>query len=152
MKVCNVAGCPELFNGRGGRCPAHERQAQRARGTSSQRGYTSRGHATFRAAVLQRDPICVACNLAPSTVADHYPHTRRELVELGLNPNDPSRGRGLCKRCHDKHTAQTSPGGWHNPEATPRRVPPPHPLPTDRRGGLFHVDACGALIFGRSEP
>lgn len=110
MKVCNVAGCPELFNGRGGRCPAHERQARAAR--TDNQVYSSQGHRTFRAAVLARDPICVICNLALATVADHYPLTRRQLVEQGLNPNDPTHGRGSCANCHNKHTAQTSPGGW----------------------------------------
>lgn len=110
MKVCNVHGCPNLFTGTGGRCDTHRREARASRTTN--RVYQSQGHRAFRAAVLARDPICVACNLAPSTVADHHPHTRRELVELGLNPNDPTRGRGLCKLCHDRWTAQTSPGGW----------------------------------------
>jgi 5-methylcytosine-specific restriction protein A len=34
-------------------------------------------------------------------------------VDMGLDPNDPKFGRGLCKRCHDEHTARTSPGGWN---------------------------------------
>jgi 5-methylcytosine-specific restriction protein A len=51
--------------------------------------------------------------LAPSTVADHYPRDKRELQALGLDDNDPRYGRGLCKTCHDKHTAQAQPGGWN---------------------------------------
>ncbi|AGL13864.1 hypothetical protein [Actinoplanes sp. N902-109] len=47
-----------------------------------------------------------------STVADHYPLSRRELADRGLNPDDPTAGRGLCKRCHDKSTAVHQPGGW----------------------------------------
>jgi len=112
MKVCNVHGCPELFDGPGGRCRAHRREADRRRGTSGQRGYGSTGHKMFREAVLARDPICVICNVALSTVADHYPMSRRELQEAGLNPNDPTRGRGLCKPCHDSETTQHQPGGW----------------------------------------
>lgn len=113
MKVCNIAGCPTLFDGKGGRCPAHTREADRRRGTSWERGYSTRGHQAFRNAVIMRDIVCVECALALATVADHYPRTRVELIELGMNPNDPQYGRGLCKPCHDRHTALTSPGGWN---------------------------------------
>lgn len=115
MKVCNVPGCPTLHDGPGGRCPQHRRDADKARGTATQRGYTSQGHARFRTAVLTRDPICVLCGAEVSTVADHYPHSRRDLIHLGLNPNDPQYGRGLGKRCHDRETATNQPGGWNTP-------------------------------------
>lgn len=110
MKVCNVALCPTLFEGKGGRCPAHATQARRAR--TSNKVYNTAGHHNFRDAVLTRDTICTACGLALSTVADHYPRTRIELVALSLNPNEPQYGRGLCASCHNKHTAATSPGGF----------------------------------------
>ncbi|RZE73308.1 hypothetical protein C0R02_27625 [Streptomyces albidoflavus] len=48
-----------------------------------------------------------------STVADHWPRTRRQLVTDGEDPNDPAHGRGLCEGCHNRHTARSSPGGWH---------------------------------------
>ncbi|QDY11401.1 hypothetical protein FJK98_02390 [Micromonospora sp. HM134] len=51
--------------------------------------------------------------LRPSTVADHWPLSRRELVDAGLDANDPTRGRGLCKGCHDRHTSVAQPGGWN---------------------------------------
>jgi len=63
--------------------------------------------------VLDRDPICVLCRLAASTVADHWPTSRRDLEAAGLDPNDPARGRGLCKPCHDRETARNQPGGWN---------------------------------------
>lgn len=110
MKVCNVPSCPELHDGPGGRCRTHRRQARQAR--TDNRVYTSRGHRAFRTAVLTRDPICTLCQTALSTVADHHPRDRRTLVDLNLNPNDPQYGRGLCKPCHDKWTATSSPGGW----------------------------------------
>ena len=97
----------------GSKCRAHRRAADKARGTATERGYTSRGHRYFRNAVLQRDPICVTCGLRESTVADHYPRSRKELLEQGDNPNEPTFGRGLCKPCHDVETAQHQPGGWH---------------------------------------
>lgn len=113
-RVCSQPGCPTTYPAsHGSQCPTHTKRADHARGTATQRGYNTRGHQAFRRAVITRDPICVACHLAPSTIADHYPHSRRELAELGLNPNDPTRGRGLCKPCHDRETAHHQPGGWN---------------------------------------
>jgi 5-methylcytosine-specific restriction protein A len=113
MKVCNVPGCPELVPGGTGRCPDHRRAAEHARGNATQRGYSSRGHQRFRAAVLRRDPICVVCQRAASTVADHWPTSRRELEAGGKDPNDPRHGRGLCASCHGKETAAHQPGGFN---------------------------------------
>ena len=109
-KVCPTSGCGALTSG--GRCRTCRDQADRARGTATERGYKSRGHTRFRRAVLRRDPVCVLCDLRIATVADHWPISRRELVAAGLNPNDPARGRGLCKDCHDRETAKHQPGGW----------------------------------------
>lgn len=115
MRVCSVHGCPEIYPAsEGSRCAKHRREADKRRGTATERGYTSKGHRSFRSQVLDRDPICVACHLAQATVADHYPRGRDELILLGLNPNDPAHGRGLCKPCHDASTAAMQPGGWHN--------------------------------------
>ncbi len=111
VRVCSIAGCPEIYpRDQGSRCVKHRREADRARGD---RGYSSRGHRYFREQVLVRDPVCALCNAAEATVADHYPHSRRELIDAGLNPNDPQYGRGLCVRCHNRETAQHQPGGWH---------------------------------------
>src|ERR687891_2582532 len=107
---CPTPGCPEITAG--GRCARCTAQAEAHRGTAAQRGY-SRGHRAFRTAVLTRDPICVLCRSAPSTEADHYPRSRRELLELGLDPSDPRYGRGLCESCHKTETAARQPGGWH---------------------------------------
>ncbi len=112
MKVCSTPRCPTLVTA--GRCPKCEAEAEARRGSASQRGYTSAGHRRFRTAVLRRDPLCVLCQ-APSTVADHHPLSRRELVEQGLNPNDPECGRGLCASCHGKETGRHQPGGWNRP-------------------------------------
>lgn len=110
-RVCTVAGCPEFTQG--GRCDAHRAAAESKRGTARQRGY-DRGHEQqFRPAVLARDPVCVLCKQRPSQHADHYPLSRRELVEQGEDPNDPRNGRGLCGPCHSSETARHQPGGWH---------------------------------------
>ena len=112
MRVCNVPGCAELFDGPGGRCPTHKREARAARVTN--RVYNTPGHHRFRNAVLTRDVVCVIDGCVQwATVADHYPRDRRTLVDLGLNPNDPQYGRGLCAQHHNAHTAATSPGGWN---------------------------------------
>ena len=105
MKVCNIPGCPELFTGPGGRCPQHRREARAARTDNAV--YSTRAHRSFRAEVLARDPVCVLCRAAIATVADHYPLSRRELETAGLNPNDPTAGRGLCRPCHNTVTANT---------------------------------------------
>lgn len=122
LRACPVSGCPELTSG--GRCPTHLKDSDQRRGTRQERGY-GRAHETrFRRGVLLRDPLCVCTDqghghgaqcLLQSSVADHWPLDRRELVARGLDANNPERGRGLCKRCHDKHTSVTQPGGWHQP-------------------------------------
>lgn len=120
-RVCPTSGCPELVTS--GRCDDCKRKAEAVRGSASQRGYNSPGHRRFRHAVLHRDPLCVCPEqdhghesgrcLAPSTVADHHPLSRRELIDAGLNPNSPERGRGLCAPCHGKYTTFAQPGGWN---------------------------------------
>lgn len=112
MRVCSVAGCPTIYDGSASRCQRHRKAADRGRGTAGERGYQGRGHRAFRDEVLTRDPICVLCELRQATVADHYPHSRRELEHLGLDPNDPERGRGLCHPCHSIETAKHQPGGF----------------------------------------
>lgn len=112
-RVCSRPGCPNLTH-TGGRCPDCRADADRARGTAAQRGYTSPGHRAFRTDVLDRDPICVLCHLAAATVADHWPRSRRELIDAGANPNDPRHGRGLCARCHSRETTRNQPGGWNS--------------------------------------
>lgn len=42
---------------------------------------------------------------------------RTELIERGLNPNDPKYGRGLCKPDHDSQTATNHPAGWNDRSA-----------------------------------
>jgi 5-methylcytosine-specific restriction protein A len=117
-RVCPSKGCTNLTDG--GRCADCARAADRARGTASQRGYRGRGHTRrFRLGVLHRDRLCVL-HLeqglpVPATVADHWPRSRRELLELGLDPNDPAHGRGLCTACHNRETAAHQPGGWNTP-------------------------------------
>jgi 5-methylcytosine-specific restriction protein A len=112
LSVCTTPGCPHLTLD--GKCTEHKRAAEQQRGTAAQRGYSGKAWRAARRAVLRRDPICVLCNTAPATVADHHPTSRRELV--AMNVSDPDalyRLRGLCASCHGKATARESPGGWN---------------------------------------
>jgi 5-methylcytosine-specific restriction protein A len=115
LTTCSAPGCPELVAG--GRCDGCSRSAERERGSATARGYGKRHRNGFRAAVLERDVCCVLCRDSDrwtlATVADHHPLSRRELVERGMDPDDPEHGRGLCKSCHDKSTAVEQPGGWN---------------------------------------
>lgn len=113
LKVCTgLPGkrCTELVAA--GRCPDCQAKAEQKRGTASQRGYGSAHRRSFREAVLEKDPTCVLCG-AESTVADHWPLSRRVLVMRRLNPNDPRHGRGLCGPCHGSETSTHQPGGWN---------------------------------------
>ncbi|MFE7869748.1 hypothetical protein ACFUYE_05285 [Micromonospora humida] len=120
LKACPTIGCPELVTT--GRCPDCRAEAEARRGTARQRGYDGKHERLFRDKVLRRNPLCVCTDdthdhgsqcLRPSTVADHWPLSRRELVDAGHNANDPTRGRGLCAGCHNKHTSVAQPGGWN---------------------------------------
>ncbi|WBQ03009.1 hypothetical protein [Kribbella sp. CA-293567] len=112
-KLCSKPGCPTLVPPGTSRCEDCAQEADLRRGTSTERGYGVRHRKVFRKGVLDKHPICVLCLNAPSTVADHYPLSRRELVAAGHDPDDPAHGRGLCKTCHDTETATHQPGGWH---------------------------------------
>jgi 5-methylcytosine-specific restriction protein A len=121
LRQCPVVDCYELVVS--GRCPAHTRAADVARGTPAQRGYGHAWEHRWRPACLRRDPLCTCHDqghehgyecLSPSTVADHYPTSRKDLVAQGVpDPDALHRLRGVCKPCHDAHTAEELPGGWH---------------------------------------
>lgn len=113
-KVCSAPGCPTIHKNPGAKCDEHKKEADRQHWANTT-GYNTAGHRNvFRPAVLTRDPICVipGCN-QPSEVADHYPRSRKELIELHLNPDDPQYGRGLCTLHHNQETAINQPGGWN---------------------------------------
>lgn len=120
LRVCTTPGCGALLPAGEVRCAACKRKLDRSRRADAKgkasNPYATKGHRSFRAAVLARDPRCVCVGECgqhvgmcgrPATVADHWPRERVELVSLGLNPNDPRCGRGLCARCHNAKTART---------------------------------------------
>ncbi|NKE61760.1 holin [Lentzea sp. PSKA42] len=126
-RPCTTPGCSELTR-RGGRCGRCRSRADTSRGTVAERGYTGLHRSRFRSGVLAAHPLCRCASPCgppppgrpcpwPSTVADHWPLTRRELVAQGGDPNNPKHGRGLCASCHGRNTA-TDPrtkGGWNSP-------------------------------------
>lgn len=120
-RVCSRPGCGVLHQGTG-RCPGCSAAADKARRPKGN-PYSTRGHQRFREQVLAKHPRCVCigdcghhdtmCG-AMSTVADHWPMERDEQIAAGLDPDDPSNGRGLCASCHGGKTARTRPGGWND--------------------------------------
>ena len=128
------SACPRCPAATRGRCTCTRRVSDQRRGNATDRGYGRRHRRVFRAEVLQRHLFCqcrdASCRshgdrcVSRSSVADHWPMTRRELVAAGEDPDDPKHGRGLCKPCHD-HATATDPrtrGGWHatRPAERPR--------------------------------
>ena len=112
-RVCSTPGCSNLIETPARKCDACTRAQQDRTRTRGRNPYNTRGHQSFRRQVLARDPYCVCpgnpehggcgkhkglCG-KPSTIADHYPYERIELIDMHLNPNDPQFGRGLCKHC-----------------------------------------------------
>jgi 5-methylcytosine-specific restriction protein A len=65
--------------------------------------FNSRAWDTVRVAVLLRDPLCKACNAAPSWVADHVTPRRLLPRDRWL---DVSNIQGLCSECHNAKTAK----------------------------------------------
>ncbi|MEU6641249.1 HNH endonuclease signature motif containing protein [Saccharomonospora sp. NPDC046836] len=77
-----------------------------------------------RARILKRDPICRACGVRPSTIADHIV----PVAEGGTD--DETNGQGLCSPCHDPKSAAERARGlqrWNERRPRQRRDPEPHP-------------------------
>lgn len=94
-------------------CPAHtfhKAPAKRAvdpRAAERAKPYGRKWREGPRKACLQRDPVCTVCGLAPSTVADHHPLERAELLELGVEDCDAlAYLRGVCASCHSRKSAR----------------------------------------------
>jgi 5-methylcytosine-specific restriction enzyme A len=118
-RVCSTPGCGEIHDGTG-RCPDCRHQADATR-TSGAAKYGNAHRTRFRPGVLAKNDgrcTCEGCTghdgdcTAGATVADHHPLDRDELVRRGLDPDDPTHGRGLCTSCHNRWTASTKPAGF----------------------------------------
>jgi 5-methylcytosine-specific restriction protein A len=110
MKVCSTPGCPDLVPQGTGRCPTHTTQADRARGTATQRGYGHQWGRT-RQAYLTAHPFCAVqgCHTWATDV-DHIDG----LGPRGPRGHDWSNLRSLCHSHHSKRTAIDQPGGWND--------------------------------------
>jgi len=64
-----------------------------------------RRHQRQRRLVLARHPVCVICERAPATVADH--------IDGNPENNDMHNMQGLCVPCHGRKTAAHD-GGFGN--------------------------------------
>lgn len=110
-RVCSTPGCPNLIETPARKCDACTRAQRDRTRTRGRNPYNTKGHQSFRRQVLARDPYCTCpgdpehggcgkhkglCG-KPSTIADHYPYERIELIDMRLNPNDRSSDRGLCQ-------------------------------------------------------
>lgn len=61
---------------------------------------------TNRRRLLANNPLCAMCRDAPATIAHHHPHSRRELLGMGItDPDAPHRMIGVCAHCHAQVTA-----------------------------------------------
>ncbi|MFD2704072.1 HNH endonuclease [Salibacterium lacus] len=106
-KPCSYPRCSALTYDRF--CDEHKttytRQADKKRGTATQRGYDARWRKA-RAWYLKRHSLCVHCRqknrYTPADVVDHImPHRG----DYGLFW-DEENWQSLCKACHDKKTAK----------------------------------------------
>jgi len=107
---CTAPGC-RYTTRTGSRCAAHRRADQREldarRGSASSRGYGAR-HRDWRAAIIARDPLCVAClavgRVTPTRVADHV------LPVAQGGEWTMENGQGLCDRHHNVKRAHERQG------------------------------------------
>lgn len=70
LSVCTVPGCPELIPG-GGRCPAHQQEARKQRGSMRAKAYDAkweRGNAPAR-------PTCESIRGVSATSACSFPRS-----------------------------------------------------------------------------
>jgi 5-methylcytosine-specific restriction enzyme A len=102
-RTCTTAGCPAIVTDGRSRCPVHRRERERERGSARARGY-DRNWEEISGIILRRDPICVACGMAPSQHADHITPLRRG------GTNEPENLQGLCAPCHSRKTAREDGG------------------------------------------
>lgn len=120
---CTTPGCTgrRAPGTRSGKCAECQTRSRRPRPSSTAQGYDREHEQRFRVRVLQRDPRCVCADTshghdspcgAPSEHADHWPLSKRQLRERGLDEHNPIYGRGLCHSCHSRETARHQPGGW----------------------------------------
>lgn len=87
---------------------------------SDRRARLPSGWAKIRARILARDPVCVLCEVRPSTHCDHIVAKADDHSDAGL--------QGVCGPCHDQKSARE--GAAAAKEAgRPSRLRPPEQHP-----------------------
>jgi 5-methylcytosine-specific restriction protein A len=114
MSVCSTPSCPQLVEG-SGRCTKCKAEAEKKRGTASQRGYDSSWR-RVRAAYLKANPFC-ECEECSALLISQRPFATDVDHIDGLGPNGPlgrdwSNLRALSHSHHARRTARDQPGGW----------------------------------------
>ena len=102
LRPCRKPGCPALVPR--GYCKAHQQAYERARGSSSDRGYGKKWQQA-RAGFLRAHPICVDCP-DPATEVDHQVPHHGDMKLFW----DKSNWRQRCKPCHSRKTVATDGG------------------------------------------
>lgn len=99
-RACRQPSCPNMAqsNGLCHTCAAYQGQASYIeKGTKAERGYPADWEKR-RLRILQRDPVCKACELELSNEVDH-------LVPLERGgSNEDANLQGLDKTCHSRKT------------------------------------------------
>ncbi|HEY7433108.1 MAG TPA: HNH endonuclease signature motif containing protein [Streptosporangiaceae bacterium] len=106
-QVCSTPECPELTE-QGGRCASCKRDADRARGSGTARGYTKRW-ATFRKHYLGEHPVCECgpdcCPGGCGQLATDIDH-RDGSGRNGPRAYDETNLQALAHGCHSRKTAR----------------------------------------------
>jgi 5-methylcytosine-specific restriction protein A len=97
-KPCGHPGCGKLVRDGTSRCEAHKRPDWNKKPDAPKR-MTGRKLQAARAALFQRNPLCVMCQAKGIVrLAQHRDHIV-PLSEGGLDVEDNT--QGLCTECHD---------------------------------------------------
>ena len=108
-RTCAEPGCPTLVTK--GYCLRHNRnrRLREKRESSSERTYDHRWQKLCKI-VLARDPICKACEEAPSTEVDHI--IPRAPTQHAADVTEEEL-QALCASCHSSKTrAENAPSNW----------------------------------------
>ncbi len=117
-KLCAVTGCGSVAAQAKPYCEKHRDHVADVARTYRENAPWSKWYhwavwRNLRTLVLARDPICVRCNRAPATEADHkIPHRGDWFLFCGgVNMENLA---GLCSSCHSEKTARDD-AGFGNP-------------------------------------
>lgn len=101
-RVCPVPGCPAVIPAGVKRCPTHQREHERRRGTPTARGYGTE-HRRIRATLVPLLPTgtlrCVTCGVVLESL--DLGHTEDRTGYLGPQCRPCNRGDGGRRAGHD---------------------------------------------------